>query len=38
MPDKEQEYERDRFRTLAPDVGQVPDGNGAVIGGGKYEG
>ena len=37
VPEKEQELERDRVRPLASDVGQVPDGNGAVIGGAKYE-
>ena len=30
MPEKEQEQERDRFRPLVPDVGQVPDGNVGV--------
>ena len=37
VPEKEQEYERDRDRPLVPDVGQEPDENGAVIVGGKYE-
>jgi hypothetical protein len=37
MPEKEQEQESHRVRPLVPDVGQVPDGNGGVIGGGNYE-
>jgi len=34
VPEKEQELvEHDRVRPLVPDVGLVPYGNGAVIGG-----
>jgi len=35
VPEKEQKVvvERHRVRPLVPDVGQVPYGNGAVIGG-----